>query len=361
VIFEKKDSDGYRYLTHPNILNNLISLEDFNRRYLYPGNIPSDAKIFVHFLHRNFYEPILALPKTVPLYWIFWGGDFYFPLGQYADCIFDPKTMKLFFNNTRLSKYLPFPFQIKKNIITFVERKKPYLNLKRQSIERVDYFLHWNKMDYQLVRKEYKSHMKFLFFRYIFGENAYPKELLHKGVVNKRESAGLLFGNSAHYANNHLDGLDILCQKFEAGGAKIYCPLSYGPEYVAGVVSKYGSACFGESFIPLLQYMPIDIYWGFLNEKIDILFMNQRRTQAAANIFRCIYLGKKIYMRKENTLYQMLKEKGVQVFSIEDDFQNSDKEDILAPLPENNQKSNRKYLTDMFPDEKVMKSDSIFF
>lgn len=361
VIFEKKDGNDYKYLTHPIILNNLISLEEFNRQYSYAGNIPSQAKIFVHFLHHNFYESILTLPKTIPVHWIFWGGDFYFPLAQYADRILDPKTIKLYFENTRLSKLLPFPFQLKKNIVTFVGQKKHALNLKRKAIQRADYFLHWNKMDYQLVKDEYKTHMKFLFFRYTSGENAYPKNVLHKGTVTKREIAGVLFGNSAHYTNNHLDGLDILCKKIKPGEAKIYCPLSYGPEYVASVVSKYGSACLGESFIPLLQFMPIDVYWNFLNQNIDIVFMNQRRTQAAGNILRCIYLGKKVYMRKENTLYRMLKENGVQVFSIEDDFQNSSKENILAPLSENNQESNRSYLMDMFPEEKIRETDSILF
>lgn len=360
VIRDKRKNNNYKYITHPFIMNNLISLDEFDKLLL-SNKKYCQAKIFIHFLHENFYESILTLPRTAMVYWIYWGGDFYSPLSKYADRILDPKTIKLYYENTRLAKLLPFPFQIKKKIITFVHTKKHNLKLKQKVIQRVDYFLHWNIMDFQLVKNECKSQMEYLYFQYISSENAYLKSLLNNDVLSQKKDVGVLFGNSAHFTNNHLDGLDILYQKFKPREVKIYCPLSYGPEYVANVVSKYGCIRFGESFIPLLIFMPLETYWSFLNQNVNILFMNQRRTQAGDNIIRCIYLGKKVYMRKENTLFQLLINNGVKVFSIEDDFTNDNKENILAPLSEIDQEVNRNNLMDIFSDEKVRQTNSLFF
>jgi len=355
-----------QFVSHPFVLKSHISLSDFRKKHLRPGRIPDSSRIFVHFLHRHFYKSLLSIPRNVPVHWIFYGADFYTPLSRYIERILDPKTAELYYSNARIrgvkiKHYLPFPVSVQKKILSFVHQFVYDEKRKRNVIARVDFFLHWNEKDYYLVRATYQSDMKFLFFRNATGISAYPTHLLATETPEKRNRTGILFGNSAHYTNNHLDGLDVLSEKIGRENARIYCPLSYGPEDVVSAVTSRGTSLYGDSFIPQEGFMPNEEYWDFINDNIDLLFMNQKRTQAVGNINRCIFLGKKVYMRRESTLYQFLRENGILVFSIEDDFLGSSTGEILAPLSDHDKEQNRTRLLDTMTGEREVSTNMRLF
>ena len=47
---------------------------------------------------------------------------------------------------------------------------------------------------------------------------------------------------------------------------------------------------------------------------VDILIMNHQRQQGLGNIFSYLYLGKKVYIRSDNSSFQFFEEHGIKVY-----------------------------------------------
>jgi len=82
-------------------------------------------------------------------------------------------------------------------------------------------------------------------------------------------------------------------------------PLSYGDEVCKENTNAIGVQLFGSQFQPLIDFMPIDKY----NETISscsIVIMNHLRQQAVGNIITMMWMGAKIFLHKQNPVYQFL-------------------------------------------------------
>ena len=118
----------------------------------------------------------------------------------------------------------------------------------------------------------------------------------------------LWLGNSATDTNNHLDALDYL--KSIQWQGEIVVPLSYGSAEYREKIIEYGVKNFGEKFIPLVDFIPLEQYHQLMNS-CGIVWMNHIRQQAAGNILTAIYMGKVVIMNHNNNLYKTLKEWGI--------------------------------------------------
>ncbi|MGP4883030.1 hypothetical protein ACTXQV_67810, partial [Klebsiella pneumoniae] len=67
---------------------------------------------------------------------------------------------------------------------------------------------------------------------------------------------------------------------------------------------------FGDKFLPVVDYMPIQQYVGILIN-CGFVIMNHVRQQALGNILIMLYLGAKVFLREENPVYTFLKNHGV--------------------------------------------------
>lgn len=130
------------------------------------------------------------------------------------------------------------------------------------------------------------------------------------------DTINIQVGNSAHPSNNHIEALQKL-RPYKDKDIKIYAPLSYGnPEYAKAVI-QHGEKWFGDKFKPLTALMPFDEYLELLG-KIDIAIFNHRRQQAMGNIITLLGLGKKVFLRRDVTSWEMLKKNDISVYDIED-------------------------------------------
>ena len=125
----------------------------------------------------------------------------------------------------------------------------------------------------------------------------------------------VLIGNSATRSNGHFEIIDLL-KKYERK-IIVYCPLSYGDELYRKEVIEYGKNVLGEHFIPLVDFMNKEEYVKFL-AKCDVGIFNNNRQQAMGNINLLLYLGKKVYMRKETSMWQAYVDQGYYVYPIDE-------------------------------------------
>jgi hypothetical protein len=349
--------DNNIYLAYRSILPNKLKYIKSNKVILAPyktqkfydiiGNIKKYDKIFIHYLSGEMCEFINSLPDELPLYWIFWGGDFYSPKNYFSDFLYD-KYSKKYINNKGKKKYIPNI--ILKQLVSFKNKQK--LEIKRKAINKISYILHFNKYDYDLIKSTFKTKAKFLPFFYGFSEKM-PElksdcsELKEKFNLNADKI--ILLGNSGDPTNNHLDIFYKIKYKELNFNYKLLCPLSYGsPEYTEYIIQKAGKL-FGNKFIPLTEFLPPKEYYNLIG-CTDITIMNHNRTQAAGNILMSLFFGKKVFLKKENTLYKLYKDNGVTIFNIEDDLNN---DDVFKELNIEEKEKNHQIIERIFSTEKV--------
>jgi hypothetical protein len=161
--------------------------------------------------------------------------------------------------------------------------------------------------------------------RGMYGSKAEYIQILYPIPVNKKSLEGdkkvearvnILIGNSGDPANCHKEMIDIL-SVFAGEDISITCPLSYGgtPTYMESIISE-GKRAFGGKFIPLLTMLDPDAYAAILRNT-DIALMNHRRQQGLGNILSLLYLGKKVYLRKDTSSYSFFRRNRCEVFDIE--------------------------------------------
>ncbi|SFB30836.1 TDP-N-acetylfucosamine:lipid II N-acetylfucosaminyltransferase [Algoriphagus aquimarinus] len=159
----------------------------------------------------------------------------------------------------------------------------------------------------------------------------------------------ILLGHSGAVENNHLDGIDLL-QKLRISH-QILCPLSYGgEEYIKAVISA-GNNAFGDKFQPLTAFLPKIEYYQLLTEVGFAVFF-LRIQQAFGNILGLLFLGVKIFLPKENSIFIDLRKKGFLLFSIEE----LSKKAISNGLNEQDRLQNRSLILKLYNEEKIAES-----
>lgn len=238
-------------------------------------NMKSADKIILHGLwDQSIIRLLTAQPWLLKkCYWVIWGGDLYtYQLGK--------KNIRWWWNEV----------------------------FRRFVIKRIGHFITHINGDYELTKKWYgangKWHECFMYPSNLYQETSTQSQP-HDGI-------NILLGNSADPSNNHVEILENL--KLHAGEKiTIYCPLSYGDLEYAHKVTSFGTTHFGEKFIALRDFMPINEYAHMLS-KIDIAIFNHKRQQGMGNIITLLGMGKKVYLRKEISTWMFLQDLGITVY-----------------------------------------------
>lgn len=116
----------------------------------------------------------------------------------------------------------------------------------------------------------------------------------------------IMVGNSADPSNNHFDVLGLL-EKFKSENIEIYVPLSYGfigHEKYKKDLLEYGNLIFENKFFPVSNMLSPAEYNNFL-AGIDILIFNHHRSQGFNNLAIAMYLGTKIFLRKDVSTFDL--------------------------------------------------------
>lgn len=127
----------------------------------------------------------------------------------------------------------------------------------------------------------------------------------------------IIVGSNGSRLNRHIDCLRLL-ERYRDQAIQIVCPFGYWNDDAAYMneVSCYGQKAFGDKFVLVEQFLPIEQYVSLL-KSVDILIIHCERQRALFNIYAFLFQGKKIYLPKNTELKSWLKELGVKTFDIE--------------------------------------------
>jgi len=263
-----KDYKNYDLNNLPNVyfIDNPIGIPKF----LY--NLHIADKIIIHVLwDKRFIKLLLLQPWLIKkCYWMMWGGDFYNYENESAN--------------------------------------------KKRLIGKIRHFISLFRGDFELVKKWYCT----------YGELheciAYPVQLFEATTLppanNHSGTTTILLGNSADPSNNHKAALELLKIYREEGKAfQIICPLSYGGDWQAKIIVKLGKDMFGDDFTPLTEYISFEKYNELLNN-IDIAIFNHNRQQGVGNVTSMLAKGKKVFLNRNNILFDFFKGLDIEVYDI---------------------------------------------
>ena len=284
--------------------------------------------VIIHSLNPAWYTSILKLNRNIPIVWIGWGYDYY-------DIIYSsPKQMLLPLTKqcmkevqTTGSLYSKIKSTLK-NIITTTSKTKV--------IERINYFSPVLPAEFDLVKNMFSGTK---FPEYVFWNYGNLEEDLVRGFTDSQVTGNaILVGNSASLENNHLDTFSLLS---DTGFQKrsLVCPLSYGDARYRDLLTKIGRDRFGELFKPLVDFVPIDLYVRTL-ESCGFVIMNHVRQQAVGNIVIMLYLGAKVFLRRECPTFEFFHSQGAIIFSVQQLEKNPDL--LNAKLDQQSMKINRR-------------------
>lgn len=260
--------------------------------------IRNSSTIVLHHLCIVGLMATLIAQKSKKILWIGWGADYY---NQ-----FEKKGYQLYgwYTKELLEK------KANKKINHFKKMIKTILF--NHAIKRINIFSPVILEDYELFNHYFpKSKMIYMPWNYGINNSQAPVDI----QTDYNLGPNILVGNSASYTNNHLEVFEIL-KHINLGQRKIIIPLSYGdPEYRDYII-KIGKDLFHDSFVPLVDFIPIDDYHKIL-QSCSIVIMNHYRQQAAGNIYMMLRLGAKVYLSERSPYYKATRRMNQRVFLIE--------------------------------------------
>lgn len=188
-------------------------------------------------------------------------------------------------------------------------KKSPYLLIK-EAIKNMDFVGVLYDEELELYRQLDIVKKSITLIRLSY----YPLTVLIKEDLHVN-GEHILVGNSASFSNNHPDAFDLISE-LDISGRKVVVPLSYGKKDYANTVVDYGKNKFGDQFHALREFLPIDEYYELM-QSCGIVIMNHYRQQAVGNVLAALFMGARVYLSEQNTLYQYLRRIGCYVYSIE--------------------------------------------
>ena len=318
--------------------------------------INDNDRVYIHWFEKYLMDIVPRLPSKVTVYLFFWGGDFLGQTNEFVNFNFDLISRSyLNRHQKKLLLYLPRnPIGYIRNINRyFRERRERRINEESEKnaridfLKRLDYFCHWNRLDFDIVMKSYGGNPDFLDFFY--DPSLYKIACPLGNKIELEDDVKILLGNSDVLTNNHLDALNVLKQ-FSKEKLKLICPLSYDNGEYARHITKKGKQFFADKWLSITEFMSIEKYLVFL-DTIDVVVMYHNRTQAAGNIFALLKMGKKVFLKKESTLYAFVIDYGIKVFDA-NTIKNLSFKEFSKPLAVEEMEMNYSRVSEIFSEDR---------
>lgn len=293
-------------------------------------------EIYIHLLNPRKISVLRHVDiSRARVYWIIWGLDLY-------NKLLVPKGFRLFAPGNSGARA--------KGVGALVKRIGERLQGRRtvRFIERhVDYVVtDTTENDYDWLTRYYprlaaKPHKDFFY---------YPIDvILGPGLMDSQvDGDDIMIGNSASATNNHEMVIDLL-SRLDTGNRRIVVPLSYSgrKEYVEAVSAR-GHAAWGDRFVPLLEFLPLDEYSRQQRATSVALFGNLRQ-EAIGNILISLYLGAKVFLPRTNPVYAWAQGHGLRVFALE----TLDQKELDTPLDADTRRANREILMSLYTRDRM--------
>ena len=289
-----KNQTSYPFICIPNTLNVVTKI----------SKICKDAQMVVLY-DLNTEKIALAnkLSKEVKILWRFFGHELY---GRTQKDFLSDNSLELlkqqktsFFNKIRIS----FLYRFKRSIqIVLFNYNYDF----EQAVKRIDIFLCLFEEEFKLLNTTFKDLPEFVQIPIFKTEIKLDS---HKYTKNKNT---LIIGNSRNVYNNHLDILEIT-QKHK--NLNLVLPFSYGTKSIYS--KKVAEIAESQNIKVIKDFMPYDAYVSLLKNSAALV-SNSYRQMAVGNILIAIRYGMKLYLNKKNSVYKVLKNHSLYVFTIED-------------------------------------------
>lgn len=290
--------------------------------------------LVVHFLTELGARMIAKAPERIAVVWSGWGADYYHLLDGGERSLFGEETRRL---RTQRKRWFGLVKRGAKRVI--------FGNRINQVISRVNYFSSPIPEDFEILTSALKEKLSAEYVQLNYGsvEETYG--------IGQQDLTGndILVGNSATWTNNHLDVFKQLAS-LELGMRRLVVPLNYGDTQYRDMIVSIGSKIFGEHFLPLVEFMPLEKY-NTLIANCSVVVMGHRRQQAGGNICTMLYKGAKVFLDQQNPFYAFFVKHGAHVFSLEDLAGSG-----FAPLTDSQKQTNRDVL-EQFWGQRVVRDN----
>jgi hypothetical protein len=182
---------------------------------------------------------------------------------------------------------------------------------KGAAARRADYFSAPIPADFAVFRRRFPS------FTGTYAQLNYATVSDMRPSMTNSAGPDILVGNSASYANNHLEVFDALAD-LDLRGRRVVAPLSYGEsEAYRQLVIAAGRAQFGDAFVPLTDYLPLGEYVELLASCGHVV-MGHRRQQALGNVVGALCSGADIVLDARNPIALTLLDEGARIRTLDD-------------------------------------------
>lgn len=320
-------------------------LEDLSR---------ADCVVF-HSFQPRFTDMLKRCPPSCVTAWVLWGGEVYNTIPSLFRKTLQPITRSLYprvlIENKgvlRLARRILGPLFPSRLLVRLVYMRRSWL-LRGflRALHRLDYILTFVEEEVEFIREHGLSEASYLPFAYYSLERTVGQHFLRA----RADGGDILLGNSASLTSNHLDAFETL-RKLDLTGRRVVCPLSYGDAAYAKMAAEAGRRRLGDAFLPLMDFLPIDEYNEIL-AKCGVVVMNHNRQQAMGNIITALWLGAKVCLNDDTTVWRYLRRNGIDVRSISRELRPGNPA-ALDPLPAESVERNRAILLREFSYDTVL-------
>lgn len=287
------------------------------------ATLPHYAAVFVHYLSDIARLIIMHAPDATRFIWLGWGADYYHLICD-RSALWLPETKTAMHRSLAHAQNRARLLRKFKGYIDFVRRPytlRPRLqadrDLRRIGPGAQDELTLLNRImamstplleDYQAILSIHEGfHPEFIDWNY-WTEGFSPFDCPDSPV-----GCDILLGNSATPENNHLEAMQLLSD-IDLGERHIYCPLSYGDKYYGDMVTREGHARFGERFISMRGYLPVDAYSRII-QRCSIVVMNHLRQQALGNIVTALCSGASLVLQEHSPVRRAMNRLGVRTYT----------------------------------------------
>lgn len=297
------------------------------------------SKVIIHSLNSrkiNFVKN--HIPTTVPVYWIIWGNDLYNKL--LAPNGFEISDME--------SRY--FKKHQKTSLANWYDRLKDNISAKRRELfieKHINYIVtDTTEVDYDMLTDFFPKFKQIPWKDFFY----YPIDvILGKELMGQwTNGQNIQIGNSGSVSNNHEYAMRFI-RNLDLANRNIYVPMSYSgfAEYL-NAVKETGKQLFGDKFIPMEDFLPLQEYNKLMLSFGVVLYGNWRQ-EAIGNILISLYFGAKVFLPKRNPVSLWAKKHNLIVFELETINQN----EIDSPLTDEDRIHNREILMKLYNSDRM--------
>ncbi len=272
--------------------------------------------VVLHMLTDTLIEIVKKTEDNVNFVWIGWSGDYYRFINNLEWFLPKTKTSMLLAEKSLKSKLKSYIKTIVgEENIKYIKRKKIIRDMK--ILNKINFFAPVLNNEFNFIKENIKDfRAKFIDWNYGNLEDSLVMENCNLDDIIDTKETNILIGNSSFFINNHIEAFNKI-EILDSKNYKIFCPLSYGNFENIEIVKKYGNEKFGKNFYPLCDFINANDYKNVI-KSCSVVVMNHLNQQALGNIVIAMWFGSKIFLNKQNLIYQFFKQEGAFIFSMEE-------------------------------------------